>query len=178
MSRSISEPRVARTSQAKLARPPPMLERMSLSAGPLARTSFYRKMTPVSTAVLERALKEGARTEAERGHERGGTNRRGNKTEKLHFRLGFLGCAMLLIVCLIMTCACAGKTTRPGQPLGQPRNDPDNPPDNPPWTSLPRFFSIKHSICIPSLNIIFLIRAVHASYLISAVTFVPLATPF
>ena len=115
---------------------------MSLSAGPLARTSFYRKMTPVSTAVLERALKEGARTEAERGHERGGTNRRGNKKVKRHFRLGFLGCAMLLIVCMIMTRECAGKTARPGQPLGQPRNDPDNPPGQPPLDKPPQVFHL------------------------------------
>jgi len=38
-----------------------------------SRTSFYRNMTPVSSAVWGSAVKEGVRTGAEERHERGGT---------------------------------------------------------------------------------------------------------
>ena len=57
------------------------------------------------------------------------------------FQLGLTGCAILLKIWMIMTCAYAGKTTRPGQPLGQPRKDPDNPPrTTPPGQPSPDFF--------------------------------------
>ena len=77
--------------------------RMSVSAGLLGRTSFYRNMAPVSTAAWGSAVKEGVRTGTEGGHERGGTDRRGGRKERRHFQLGFPGCAMLLMVCMIMT---------------------------------------------------------------------------